>query len=154
MNKTNTFNARVILINNMMVHTYISLKSTPLKTGCTAPICWSEHFTCLFHKSYLKLLKIIFLSVGGLGPPGFSWLGCTAKFSKQTNKQFSRLWKRLFEFSKLCKRLLNGILKRSFFDRSEMKSKLSSDALFVVEKCFSKLVFDDIGDFPIMDGHS
>ena len=82
--KTNTFNARVIIINNMMVHTFINLKSTPLKYGCaplkygcTAPICWSEHFTCLFNKSYLKLLKNIFLLVGELGLPGFSGLGCT-----------------------------------------------------------------------------
>ena len=82
----------------MIVHTFIILKSTllkyecaplkygcaPLKCGCALlktgsapPICWSELVTCLFNKSYSKLLKISFLLVGGLGLPDFSELGCT-----------------------------------------------------------------------------
>ena len=101
---TNTFNARVITIKNVLEHTFINLMSTLLKTvcaplktvcallktGCTALICWSDLFTCLFNKSYLMLLKNIFLLVGGLGLPGFAGLGCTAKFSKQTNKQSNK----------------------------------------------------------------
>ena len=153
-----------------MVHTFIILKSTllkygcaplkngcaplksgcaplkygcaPLKYGCTTPICWSEHFTCLFNKSYLKLLKNIFLLVGGLGLPDFSGLGCTAKLSKHTNKQSNT--KLSFEFSKLkpFSKQTRSLLKRSFFDRfgrSKIRSEWKYLVSFVVKACFSDL---------------
>ena len=48
--KTNTFNARVIIINNMMVNTFINLSSMLLPTRGKPPLCWSEIPTALSKK--------------------------------------------------------------------------------------------------------
>ena len=115
----------------MMVPTFITLISELHHMGCLVPTCCSKYLSFLLHRLFSSLFKHVFLVVvGGLGPPSFAWLGCTANCRKKSLNEIdffaeifalktllSRLWKIEIKFSISLK----GLLKKINFSKRKIR---------------------------------